>query len=348
MTQPVRILSSNFLDGTFEARCELRNALKVDGGQVVTFSTPFLKEHDWTLTLKNGTLETDSPPYADRLVPADQEITVKLSLDESSMSASKPVDVAYEMQLKRKRNVDMDDEDSTLEVDDEPIQLSRKELEPYTKNGNLVVRIRIKFHHCDLPDVYNTLMKLYESIDGHLCDFDIVMRDGSLRVFKNMLCLKWPFFEKMMTSGCVECSEQTWVIDDVSYKIMRDIVVYIYCETITLNDKAEVIELMEIAHRYQLEDLVKLCANYLFYDIDVEDALKVLVISDLFDLTRLKVKCSSLISEALVYTDMTLLQGYEEFSYSYNSLRLTQECFKLASRTLEARLRKSESRKRKL
>ncbi|KAI1290089.1 hypothetical protein HDE_08833 [Halotydeus destructor] len=107
---------------------------------------------------------------------------------------------------------------------------------------------------------------------------------------------------------------------------MREIVRYVYFDAITLDDTQQVIEFLKAAHRYELQKLLDACANYLIWEIEFKEVLEVIVLSDLYCLDELKVKCCDLISKALIYMDMTDLPGYKEFSKYADLSRLTQEC----------------------
>ncbi|KAI1290090.1 Protein maternal effect lethal 26 [Halotydeus destructor] len=213
-------------------------------------------------------------------------------------------------------------------------------------DGYLVVRVRIKFEGYVHTKEKATVLKLYNSIDNRLCDFEILTNGGSMKVFRSMLCLKWSYFDDMISARYSESLNNTWVIDDFSYQTMKAIVLYVYCDTITLDDKEQVLEILKAAHRYQLDSLVQDCSYYLLLNIHFEDALEVFVVSDLYALVDLKTKCSDLISGALVRMKMKDMPGYGEFSKHPDVLRLTEECFRLASKLF--RNESSGSLKRKL
>ncbi|KAI1290119.1 Uncharacterized protein HDE_08820 [Halotydeus destructor] len=345
----VRVLSSDFLSGTFEVRCEIPDVLKVDTGHAsVSFETPFSREHDWKLILCRKIRHSEELEDDMDLLPEDSKITMQLQrvavrtdVKAKKMSTS---EFSYEMTIKVNSILDVHPDHQAT---DEPIIMTRAQLEPYTVDGNLVVRMRIKIFDCKLPKELVESMKLYHSIDGDLCDFDIVTPEGKFSVFQNILCLKWPYFETMFNSDFLESTKNSWTVDDVTYETMKAIVVYIYCGAITFKDKDQVIEIVKAAHRYQVTDLVAACSHYLRWDVDVKHALELFVISDLYQLRDLKSKCSEIVSEALVATRINRIPGYKEFKNNPQCLRLTHECFRLAARVFDRRLRTSKTRKRK-
>ncbi|KAI1289455.1 Protein maternal effect lethal 26 [Halotydeus destructor] len=338
MSDRVQIVSSNYLEAAFDVRCEFVNALQDTGleGRSICFLTPFRRSFKWTLRYRNtkqifgsfkpgpnGKSCTDiqlSSSIGNRILCDEQIASTKHMMFTTKYLASQGTlkGVKYfSTDLKLNETCDID-----------------RAGDLYTQDGHLVVRIRIRFENYVHRPEKATLWKLYNSINNRLCDFEIVTNGGSLRVFRSILCLKWPYFDAMMSAHYLESLNNVCTIDDISYETMKHIILYVYCDTVTLDDKDRVIDILRAAHRYELKSLVEACANYLLFDIDFEDALKVFVISDLYDLVELKVKCSDLISEAIVGMEMKDLPGYEEFSKHPDVLRLTHDCFRLSSKLL--------------
>ncbi|KAI1289463.1 Protein maternal effect lethal 26 [Halotydeus destructor] len=352
------ILSSNYLEHTLEVICKFADALR-NRRREITFKTPFAKGISWKLCLTTsdvisaaqGQRRHGSDHYYDNygnasLTPPESAATANTQFfievskvcGHSLKTKDKSAVTTHDIRIK-KCFKDGKSQECNEYLTFDAVQLEAKvligcleDLKPYTENGSLVTRVSIAFETYVHRKEQETLVKLYRSIDCRHCDFEISTNGGSLRVFRNVLCLKWPYFEAMIDADAVESSSSTWSVDDISYDTMRDIILYVYCNAVTLDDKQQVKEILKAAHRYQLQALVEACAKYLFWDVDFADALEVLVLSDLYDLVDLKERCSELISKALVRTDMKDLPGYEAFSEYSGLLRLVQECLQLSVR----------------
>ncbi|KAI1287076.1 Protein maternal effect lethal 26 [Halotydeus destructor] len=178
------------------------------------------------------------------------------------------------------------------------------------------------------------LVKLLSSIDGAFNDFLIQAVGGSIRVMKNVLSVKWKYFETMMDSKCIEYNTNKWIIEDVSIKTMRDIVGYVYCDSITIKDKHHAVELLEAGHRYLLDELVAACSKYLVAEVYPNNVLTLLVLSDKFNLAELKEKCLTVIPKILNEKDMKDIEGYAEYIRYCNHAKLTEACLETAVRKM--------------
>ncbi|KAI1289453.1 Protein maternal effect lethal 26 [Halotydeus destructor] len=347
MTEACRILSSNVLTGAFEVRCVFRNPSKAGNKQVIAFPSSVSRERIWKLYLLCD--DYKSSPHSPKRDTERNTARATVGLRSLRLEGNKYTRPRCEMWIRKRghRNDTLSSgNDGVVKVINRSLQMSRKKLKCYISHGELVVRVRMTFPNYETPKEYDPVMHLCKSIDGHLCDFDIVTPYGSLRVFKNVLCLRWPHFNKMISAECEMKMSSEWLVEDVSYETMKTIVVYVYTNAITLNDQEDVMDLAKAAHRYQLDDLLNACENYLIWDIDTKDVLELLLLSDLCELSELKETCSVLISKVLVSNEFAKLPGYERFSEYVDHVRLTQECFQLASKHFNAR--KNRSRKRKL
>ncbi|KAI1289454.1 Protein maternal effect lethal 26 [Halotydeus destructor] len=359
----VQVLSSNYLERTFDVRCEFVGVSLVQFEYEVTFATPFSRGISWKLRLtmnpgssvhrqhmygynyetnrSRDTAASDGPGY---------EIELSANWEDKLQVNGQALATVQKMRIKKDPGYQGDVKCSDcLTVDLQNAKKVRigsgKALEPYIEDGKMAVYLCLTICNDYNPEQKATAVKLYTSFENRHCDFEIKTSDGSLKVFRSILCLKWPYFETMMDAKYVESSSKIWTVNDISLKTMKDIVIYVYCDAITFKDTQQVIEILKAAHRYQLQQLVRDCAKYLLWEIEFKDALEVIVLSDLYRLHELKVKCCNLISKALVQTDMKDLPGYGEFSKYAGLLRLTQDCLQLSVREFYS---KDSSRNNKL
>ncbi|KAI1286856.1 Protein maternal effect lethal 26 [Halotydeus destructor] len=177
-------------------------------------------------------------------------------------------------------------------------------------------------------------LKLFNSIDGAFNDFQIQAVGGSVEVNKNILAVKWKYFEAMMESKRVEYVKNVWIVEDVEVEIMKDIVGYVYCDAITLDDKNHAVKLLEAGHRYLLVDLVDACSKYLMAEINPGTVLSLLVLGDKYSLANLRDQCMLFIPKAVVGKDLKDLNGYVEYVNYFNHSKLTELCFEKTARRL--------------
>ncbi|KAI1289450.1 Protein maternal effect lethal 26 [Halotydeus destructor] len=331
LTDNYQILSSNYLKGTFDVRCEFVNAFHSQGNRQgkISFSTPFLRGLKWQLNLS-----VVEKVYSSQSSNTDDYFAITLSSVSGDESFTDGRYSSTTQKMLLRTPFDYSDRLAFDLVLDKKCRLgSWAYLITYSEHWDLVVRLNISFLDYVQPAEKATLVKLYKSIDSPLCDFEIKTEGGSLKVFSNILRLKWPYFETMMNADHLENSSKCWIVDDVGYDTMKDIVVYVYCDTITLNGEERVIEILKTAHRYELQTLVDACENYLYYDIDLQYALQVFVVSHLYELSKLKTKCADLISAELFGSYMSQLPGYDEFAEHPDVLMLTEELLETAVET---------------
>ncbi|KAI1289973.1 Protein maternal effect lethal 26 [Halotydeus destructor] len=204
--------------------------------------------------------------------------------------------------------------------------------EDYVRWNKMYFRFMIDIVSVDLTREHSGIRKLYESIDDDLCDFEIRTKDGSLKVLKSILIIKWTYFSTMINSKCAEYSNNIWLVDDFSHDIMQSVVEFVYCDAITFEDKEHAMKLMEAGHRYLLDDLLADCSKYLAAELHVENVLTMAVFSDMYGQNLLKDKCLLLIIKLLKFRDLEDLEGYEEYIKYSNHSKLTETCLQRAAR----------------
>ncbi|KAI1286855.1 hypothetical protein HDE_10662 [Halotydeus destructor] len=86
--------------------------------------------------------------------------------------------------------------------------------------------------------------------------------------------------------------------EDTNIEIMRDIVGYVYCDAVTIEDTQNAYQRVEAGHRYLLDDLVAACSRYLVTEVNPASVLSRFVLSDRYNLGNLKEKCLTFKSES--------------------------------------------------
>ena len=111
-------------------------------------------------------------------------------------------------------------------------------------------------------------------------------------------------------------------IEDTDDNVFREMLTYIYTAQIP-NSKDYVFGLLPLAEKYQLDHLKAMCAMYLLNNITVENVSNVLILADLYRLTKLKAK-------AFVFMNanrkkVTATDGYKLLAVSHQHLIV--ECY---------------------
>lgn len=102
-----------------------------------------------------------------------------------------------------------------------------------------------------------------------------------LLAHKCILVARSPVFEAMFTSGMLEETSGTVVIDDIDGNVMKALLEFIYSDTIDpklLESLAEL--LLMAAAKYQVLGLVSICESYLCIHITNDTALSLLKLAD--------------------------------------------------------------------
>ncbi|KAI1289405.1 hypothetical protein HDE_08814 [Halotydeus destructor] len=297
------IISSNYLDGCCEIKCDytlLATSFRTVSSSRDSFVVPFYNHSlDISINLARYVAQVDI-----------------------FNSFESPVHIYYNMAIVKC--------DGTKVTFMNSIIIPGK-LEEYLHEGNkLHFRLKIQLFNIEVSEVHRGMLKLYHSIDKLPSDFTITTYDGSLKVTKNILIIKWNYFRTLMNARCAEYSTNVWSVKDFSYCVMKDLVGYIYCDAITFKDQDHVTNLLKAGHRYMLDTLVASCSKYLVAELNTSNVLPMLVLSDTYDLGELLDKSLRLMTKALEYKPMWQMKGYEEYRKYSNHTKLTEECLEQA------------------
>mmetsp|Transcript_90769 Transcript_90769/g.252508 ORF Transcript_90769/g.252508 Transcript_90769/m.252508 type:complete len:234 (-) Transcript_90769:88-789(-) len=95
-------------------------------------------------------------------------------------------------------------------------------------------------------------------LERQFTDAEIETATGSIPVHRAILCSS-PHFKAALTGGFQESRECRLRIDDVSHGAVEAFLAFIY--TGNLPDGANPAEVLKLAHRYDQEELVEICAS---------------------------------------------------------------------------------------
>ncbi|KAI1289408.1 hypothetical protein HDE_08813 [Halotydeus destructor] len=311
------IISSNYLDYCFEVHCEYtipEKSLETSNESTTSksFKVPFFEHH----SLVVGVIQRQN--------------TIAAFLSNLQLVSTHTSYSAFVVKCDGEK----------INIVNSVHAISNKGLEEYLHDGNkLHLRFKIYFHDYEVSEIHKGLLKLYKSIDNDPSDFSIKTWCGSLRVTKNILMIKWKYFRILIDikrNGICnnDCCTDVWVVDNISFGLLKDIVGYVYCDAITFKGQDHVVKLLKAGHRFRLNNLVRACSKYLIAVLSSKNVLSMLVLSDTYGLTKLKDSSSKLVSEVLEYQKMATLEGYEEYIKYSNHQELTESCLEDAVRKI--------------
>ncbi|CRK98220.1 CLUMA_CG011583, isoform A [Clunio marinus] len=126
-------------------------------------------------------------------------------------------------------------------------------------------------------DINNCYEKMFEN--KLFTDFEIKCNDEkSLYVHRVILAAKSPVFMAMMTNDMEEAAENCVTLHDVDSVTMKELLRYIYCETVESID-ALAPKLIYEAEKYHLDNLKLMCKNSLISNLSIDNVLDNLIIA---------------------------------------------------------------------
>lgn len=156
---------------------------------------------------------------------------------------------------------------------------------------HIIVHLEIIRNEVDISTALNTtLSSHYEKMFNNklFSDFQIITSDGKeINVHRNILSIRSPVFEAMITSTMLEGSEKKVVIDDIEGRTLMELIRFVYSGKVHEIDSIAN-ELIYAANKYDLQDLKPLCVESLALNISVENALETFVLADLHQERYLK------------------------------------------------------------
>ncbi|GIY49748.1 speckle-type POZ protein [Caerostris darwini] len=126
---------------------------------------------------------------------------------------------------------------------------------------------------------------------------DICLRVGteSFSVHKSILSSRSPVFRNMFKNGTKE--GEAIEICDLDAKLLRDLLLFLYTETVDDLQWESATALLKASHMYQVMDLAKLCSTYLGDNLCKTNVSNALSMSEKFDDEGLKLAVQQFISD---------------------------------------------------
>lgn len=146
--------------------------------------------------------------------------------------------------------------------------------------GDILVQpttMQFKEPDCHLSDDFGMIFE-----NKKFSDVILSVADGrEFQVHKNILAARSPVFAAMFEHEMVECKENRVNINDVDYEVMHEVLKFIYTGKAENLDTAAA-EMLAVADKYDLERLKFLCEKELCTNLSLENATKMLTLSDIY------------------------------------------------------------------
>ncbi|GBN83844.1 Speckle-type POZ protein-like A [Araneus ventricosus] len=134
-----------------------------------------------------------------------------------------------------------------------------------------------------LQELSSDFELLLDPKETYFSDVNLKCGTDSFSAHKNILCARSPVFAAMFTTEMKETLENKVEISDVSSQVLKTMLTYIYTGKTGELSVQSAGELLFAANKYQLQDLKRVCGDYLKSCVSVENVLKTLVLGDLHD-----------------------------------------------------------------
>lgn len=120
-------------------------------------------------------------------------------------------------------------------------------------------------------------------VSDELKDVKFLIGDQEIKAHKVVLAARSPVFRKMFATKMKESNSNEVVISDISYDTFEEMLFFIYSGNITSDFPTLVMDLFAASHKYQLEDLKKLCGTEISENLSEENAAAVLEFAEIYD-----------------------------------------------------------------
>lgn len=129
--------------------------------------------------------------------------------------------------------------------------------------------------------VENKLCKDLENLFVSQKYTDVVLEaEGKeIRAHKGIICSRSAVFDSMFSHDLLESQENTVKIVDTEFEILQELIRYIYCDRVEDLEKVA-LQLYTAADKYEIEDLQRICKDFLMKNLNADIVVEVLVLAD--------------------------------------------------------------------
>ncbi|GBN45691.1 Speckle-type POZ protein-like B [Araneus ventricosus] len=133
--------------------------------------------------------------------------------------------------------------------------------------------------------------------DGTLFDAGLQIGSEVIRVHKNILSARSPVFRAMFAKDTKEATSNTVVIEDTDVDTLRELLLYMYTDTIKGYQWENMKKLYFASDKYEVLSLKKKCVCFLKKNLSVSNVCEALVFADLHQVGDLMTAALAFISE---------------------------------------------------
>ena len=152
---------------------------------------------------------------------------------------------------------------------------------------------------------------------GELCDAVLEIDSGEkIRAHKCILSAASPYFRAMFNTPLSECQQGMVKLRDMDREILQAVISYVYCSDVCLPSD-QVLSLLMVADRFQMDCLVEECSQFLETQINANNVLNLRAYSNLHQCWKLFKRCTQYV-----------LDNFKEVSESDDFLSLPSDQLK--------------------
>lgn len=183
------------------------------------------------------------------------------------------------------------------------------------------------------PQTLESNLKYILETESHT---DIILEIGEtkLKAHKSILCARSPVFAAMLSLNMFECQSGVIEITDTDTTVMKELLYFMYTDQLSsptiLKDQSE--SLFCAASKYQIMGLVTICEDQICHDVNLENILSILCLSDTYGSSRIKEKAFQLITQNYTLFQKQNLVGLDkslmdEIQFAIDMSMRRQGCF---------------------
>jgi len=127
-----------------------------------------------------------------------------------------------------------------------------------------------------------------------MSDITFIIQNKTIKAHR-ILCLRCPYFKKMLTGEYLESRSTEINIQDVDYDIFLLILQYIYCDSCEAVTVDNAMEVFQAADRFGLDRLKRVSENVMISFINIDTAASIYLAADMYNAENLKNRCKQYI-----------------------------------------------------
>lgn len=197
-----------------------------------------------------------------------------------------------------------------------PLMYEKKVSSEASTSDDPYINVNIKIYHRfeKLPTNAGQINDDYENLFDakEFCDFTFVIGDKEIPAHKQILLARNSVFRKMFENEMLENKSSRVEIKDIEPDIFENLLRFIYCGKFNLSNVDDHLKLMVAADKYSMTSLVTEIEDRICNELEVENVVDVLVISDLVKAKDLKCHCMSFIFDNKF--DVIETEGYKSLA----------------------------------